>query len=415
MAFRRSLVAFICVVAAASCRSPEPGAPASDTRSGSTSSRPSILLVTLDTTRADAIGPEARGVETPKLQRARGARPAIPSGVRDGAGDAALAQLDDDRPLSRRPRHPRERALSRRTRILSLAEQSARPPAIARRRSCRRSCCRDGSAWRADSMSTTTVCRAGRSSAVAGDDRRARWRTSRSTSAQPRFVWVHYFDPHTPYSPPEPFRRRHATQPYLGEVAAMDEQIGRLVDGVRAASRRGSSPAIIVAGDHGEGLGDHGELQHGNLLYQSTMHVPLLVMGPASTAGTSDTPVSTRRVFHTMLDWAGLDVRAQPARHRIGGRSRARRSDEAVPRATAGSRRSWRSRDGRRRSSPARTEVYDLRRRSRRDARSRRRRQPARARCARRSTTIPCRRRTRRARPRTRATKRAASSPASAM
>ncbi len=64
MAFLRSLVAFICVVAAASCRSPEPGAPASDARSGSTSSRPSILLVTLDTTRADAVGPEARGVET---------------------------------------------------------------------------------------------------------------------------------------------------------------------------------------------------------------------------------------------------------------------------------------------------------------------------------------------------------------
>ncbi len=64
MAFLRLLVAFICVVAAASCRSPEPGAPASDARSSSTSSRPSILLVTLDTTRADAVGPEARGVET---------------------------------------------------------------------------------------------------------------------------------------------------------------------------------------------------------------------------------------------------------------------------------------------------------------------------------------------------------------
>ena len=64
MAFLRSLVAFICVVGAASCRSPEPGAPAGDSRSSSTSSRPSILLVTLDTTRADAAGPEARGVET---------------------------------------------------------------------------------------------------------------------------------------------------------------------------------------------------------------------------------------------------------------------------------------------------------------------------------------------------------------
>ena len=95
---------------------------------------------------------------------------------------------------------------------------------------------------------------------------------------------------------------------YLGEVAAMDGEMGRLITAFEAsASRRGSSPAVIVAGDHGEGLGDHGELQHGNLLYQSTMHVPLLVMGPGVAAGTSDTPVSTRRIFFTVLDWAGLE------------------------------------------------------------------------------------------------------------
>ena len=64
-------------------------------------SRPSILLVTLDTTRADAIGPEAAGVRDAGVQRARRARPALPPGVRDGAGDAAVAHLDDDRPLSR--------------------------------------------------------------------------------------------------------------------------------------------------------------------------------------------------------------------------------------------------------------------------------------------------------------------------
>ena len=62
----------------------------------------------------------------------------------------------------------------------------------------------------------------------------------------------------------------------------------------------------MVVGDHGEGLGDHGESQHGNLLYQATMHVPLLLVGPGLAPGVSDAPVSTRRVFHTILDWAGL-------------------------------------------------------------------------------------------------------------
>ena len=62
----------------------------------------------------------------------------------------------------------------------------------------------------------------------------------------------------------------------------------------------------MVVGDHGEGLGDHGESQHGKLLYQATMHVPLVLVGPGIFPGASNTPVSVRRVLHTMLDWAGL-------------------------------------------------------------------------------------------------------------
>jgi len=121
---------------------------------------------------------------------------------------------------------------------------------------------------------------------------------------QPLFLWIHYYDPHYPYTPPEPFHGRYAQQPYLGEVAAMDEQLGRLVrDFERRTNGRG---AIVVVADHGEGLGEHGEAQHGNLLYQATMHVPLLLVGPGVTPGTSATPVSTRRVFHTIADWAGL-------------------------------------------------------------------------------------------------------------
>src|SRR6476646_1851310 len=85
----------------------------------------------------------------------------------------------------------------------------------------------------------------------------------------------------------------------------MDEQLGRLVE---AFEKEAPGPvAIVVAGDHGEGLGEHGESQHGNLLYQATMHVPLLLIGPGVPAGVSDRPVSTRRVFQTILDLAGLE------------------------------------------------------------------------------------------------------------
>jgi arylsulfatase A-like enzyme/Tfp pilus assembly protein PilF len=122
----------------------------------------------------------------------------------------------------------------------------------------------------------------------------------------PTFLWVHYYEPHFPYEPPEPYRTRFAANPYLGEVAAMDEQLGRLVAAWR--QRFGANAALIIAGDHGEGLGDHGEQQHGNLMYQSTMHVPLLVAGPGVTAGVVDAPVSTRRIFHTILDWARIDA-----------------------------------------------------------------------------------------------------------
>jgi tetratricopeptide (TPR) repeat protein len=122
---------------------------------------------------------------------------------------------------------------------------------------------------------------------------------------QPLFLWVHYFDPHAPYAPAEPFRTRYAAKPYLGEVAAMDEQLGRLVQAFESTAPK--PLAIVVAADHGEGLGEHGEMQHGSLLYQSTMQVPLVVVGPGVAAGASDVPVSARRIFHTVLDWAGID------------------------------------------------------------------------------------------------------------
>ena len=98
----------------------------------------------------------------------------------------------------------------------------------------------------------------------------------------PFFLWVHYFDPHLPYVPPDPFRGRFADRPYDGEIAYMDEQFGLLL---AAVERKASSLLVVVAGDHGESLGDHGEDSHGVFIYQSTQRVPFLMNGPGVPRG----------------------------------------------------------------------------------------------------------------------------------
>jgi arylsulfatase A-like enzyme/Flp pilus assembly protein TadD len=93
------------------------------------------------------------------------------------------------------------------------------------------------------------------------------------------FLWTHYYDPHQPYDPPEPFRHEYAKHLYDGEIAYMDEQVGRLLDGL---DRLGLTDRtlVIAVGDHGESLGEHGEMTHGIFLYDATLHVPLMVAGP---------------------------------------------------------------------------------------------------------------------------------------
>jgi arylsulfatase A-like enzyme/Flp pilus assembly protein TadD len=116
------------------------------------------------------------------------------------------------------------------------------------------------------------------------------------------FAWVHLFDPHAPYKPPAPFDARYAGRPYLGEVAYMDSALGPLFDAVRSASR----PTLVIAtGDHGEALGDHGEPTHGVFAYEATLRVPLIVaqFGARSTGGErSDEPVRHVDILPTILD-----------------------------------------------------------------------------------------------------------------
>jgi len=117
-----------------------------------------------------------------------------------------------------------------------------------------------------------------------------------------RLAWVHYFDPHAPYSPPSPFAERYGRQSYDGEVAYVDAQLARLVEAA------GSSALVVVVADHGESLGEHDELTHGFFVYESALHVPWVMRGPGVPAGKRvATPVSLVRVFPTILDLLGLE------------------------------------------------------------------------------------------------------------
>jgi choline-sulfatase len=255
--------------------------------------RPSILLVTLDTTRADAMGAEtpafnllaARGV---RFRQAYATTPqTLPShasmltGLYPGGHGVHenSRSLGGDQPLVQE----KLKAAGYRTAAFVSAFPLAR---------------RFGLARGFDVYDDELPAGSNERSARETTDRALAWLAQQNG---PVFLWVHYFEPHFPYEPPEEFRR--GTTPYIGEIRAADAQLARIAD---AMWKRGNA-GIIVAGDHGEGLGDHGEAQHGNLLYQSTMHVPLVVAGPGfRQAFEEEAPVSTRRIFHTILDWAAL-------------------------------------------------------------------------------------------------------------
>lgn len=139
----------------------------------------------------------------------------------------------------------------------------------------------------------------------------------------PFFAWVHLYDPHSPYEPPEPFRSEYGRQwkghvgLYDGEIAFMDSQIGRLSEWLSARGLD-QKTVVVLVGDHGEGLGSHGEGTHGYFIYDYAVHVPFIVVTPfrelqgvrvAAQSRTAD-------VFPTVLELAGI-----PAPGKVHGRS----------------------------------------------------------------------------------------------
>jgi Flp pilus assembly protein TadD len=145
----------------------------------------------------------------------------------------------------------------------------------------------------------------GERNAEATTDAVLAWLGERNGS-RPFFLWVHYYDPHTEYKPPEAYASRFPTAPYDGEIAYMDSQIGRLV---AELEKTGSDLLVVVAGDHGESFGEHSEYGHSRFLYESTQRVPLFLWSPGSLLTpqvVEGTAVGLVDIFPTVLDLLGI-------------------------------------------------------------------------------------------------------------
>jgi choline-sulfatase len=125
---------------------------------------------------------------------------------------------------------------------------------------------------------------------------------------RPFFFWLHLYDPHSPYDPPEPYRSEYQGHLYDGEIAYADHELGRVIAWLKQNKIYDSSLILFVS-DHGESLGEHGEHEHGFFVYNATVHVPLIVKPPAGSGfrpGRISRPVETAAVATTLLEGAGL-------------------------------------------------------------------------------------------------------------
>jgi arylsulfatase A-like enzyme/tetratricopeptide (TPR) repeat protein len=125
---------------------------------------------------------------------------------------------------------------------------------------------------------------------------------------RPFFFWLHLYDPHSPYDPPEPYRTQYRDHLYDGEIAYADHELGRLITWLKS-NRLYDRTMIVLLSDHGESLGDHGEKEHGFFVYNSTVHVPLIVKpraGGGIRPGRVARPVETTAVAPALLLSAGI-------------------------------------------------------------------------------------------------------------
>ena len=132
------------------------------------------------------------------------------------------------------------------------------------------------------------------------------------------FAWIHLYDPHSPYDPPPPYDKLYAAHPYLGEIAFADSQLRRLWE---LLERNGldRNTVLVLAGDHGESLGEHNEQSHGFFIYQGAIHVPLIVVTPFPKFQgiVSTEAVGLSDVLPTVCEMAGLPVPAEVQGHSL--------------------------------------------------------------------------------------------------
>jgi arylsulfatase A-like enzyme len=142
-------------------------------------------------------------------------------------------------------------------------------------------------------------------SATAVCDAAVRW--WQSNEGRKRFLWIHVYDPHAPYRPPEPFASEYASDPYLGEIAYVDDALGKALTPMLSAN---PNTLLIVTADHGEARGEHGELTHGLFAYEATLKVPLLVREPGSKPAHRVESAYTRHIdiVPTILAHAGVQA-----------------------------------------------------------------------------------------------------------
>lgn len=143
------------------------------------------------------------------------------------------------------------------------------------------------------------------------------WLAQRKPS-QPFFTWVHLYDAHEPYAPPPPFDKEFAGREYDGELAFVDAQVGRMIAGLQSAGLLETTMIALVA-DHGESLGEHREASHGRTIYDAVMHVPWILVCPGTSSASGevvDDVVSTVDLLPSLLDALGL-----PLPQRLDGQS----------------------------------------------------------------------------------------------
>lgn len=277
---------------------------------GAAPARPDLLLITLDTTRADSLGAYgAKGAVTPHLDllaktgtRFENAFSPVPLTLPAHASlftgllpaehelrDNGWGRLDG--------RHPLLAETLQRAGYKTAAFPASR--VLDARFGLDR-----GFTFYDDAMAAERIGQFGYPERPAAEvvDAALAWLAQTPKDA-PLFLWVHFYDPHAPYEPPREFSSRNERERYAGEVHYLDRELGRLL----AAWPAGREKIVAAVADHGEALGEHGEDGHGLLLYGSTLRVPLLIAGQGvPPAQVVQSPVGIVRLGATLLHLLGV-------------------------------------------------------------------------------------------------------------